>query len=123
MPPQMPNDTSANRIWTMAEFLPYLGFNVMNEGRQKYVFKLPLAMNLFVNALGTTRGITLRTPINFFEGADIAVHWFVDRVALTQGYSGGPSGRVFNPGQVGNIPRVELYAYLIGSLVRAETLV
>jgi hypothetical protein len=126
LPPQMPDDVSGARVWTMPEFLPFLGFNVLNEGRQKAVFKLPLAMNMFVNALGSTEGIKFRTPITFFEGADIAVNWFTDRVAIQQTWPNGPgtvTPRVFNPGQVGQIPRVELYAYLIGSIVRAETLV
>lgn len=124
VPPQMTDDESATRLWTLTEFLPYIGFNVFNEGRQQPVFKLPLAMNLFVNAVGTGEGQKFSVPFTFFEGADISVEWFVDLVGLLQ--RGMTTPRYFNPGKIPPLPDddgesyVEFYAYLIGSLVRAE---
>jgi hypothetical protein len=125
IPPQMTNDASAARLWTIAEFLPYIGFNVINEGRQKPVFKLPLAMNLFVDSSGSTQGLRFKVPVTFFEGADISVGWFTDQIGIQQTYPLGPGltvPRVFNPGQVQPVPRVEFYVYLIGTLIRAEVI-
>lgn len=127
---QGPNLTHV-RANVIAEFLPYISFNVLNEGMSKTMFKTPLPMNLFVNALGTTEGLKFETPISFFEGADISIQWFVDLVSMFQDYTGGPGAvtppgdRRFNPSNspdfMGNIVRVEFYAHLIGSLIRAET--
>jgi len=130
-----PDDSGSvgNRIWTMAEFLPYIGFNVINEGRQRPIFKLPLAMSLFVDSGGSGEGLNFKVPITFFEGADISVEWFVDTNSVRQTYPGGPGNvvpRQFNPGYVdntnpapNNVVRVEFYAYLVGSIIRAETVV
>jgi len=124
VPPQMTDDESATRLWTLTEFLPYISFNVLNEGRQQPIFKLPLAMNLFVNSCGTTEGQKFSVPFTFFEGADISIEWFVDLVGLLQTLM--TNGRTqFNPGyiDVANpeaVKYVEFYAYLIGSLIRAE---
>lgn len=127
MPPQMPDDESglANRIWTMPEYLPYISFNVLNEGRQKLVFKNNLPMTMFVNSLGTTEGVKFATPITFFEGADISVPWYVDVQSLLQTYALGPSAsRRFDPATLyedeDHAPRYEFYAHLIGSIIRAE---
>lgn len=119
------------RAYVIGEFLPYISFNVLNEGVSKSMFKTPLPMNLFVNALGTTEGLKFETPIAFFEGADITIQWFVDLVSMFQRYPAGPGAptgpgqRWFNPGNypaaLNSVPRVEFYAHLIGSLVRAET--
>ena len=119
VPPQMTDDDSATRLWTLTEFLPYIGFNVLNEGRQKAIFRLPLAMNLFINAVGTGEGQKYSVPFTFFEGADISVEWFVDLVGLLQ--TAMTSSRVFDPASLGGDVRyVEFYVYLIGTLVRAE---
>lgn len=121
VPPQMNDDVAAARVWTLAEFLPFIGFNVLNEGRQKSIFRLPLAMNLFVSAIGSGEGQKYSVPFTFFEGADISVEWFVDTVGLLQRAIVPPNLRNFNPGQLeGDYHYVEFYAYLIGSLVRAE---
>jgi hypothetical protein len=119
----MTDDESAARLYTMTEFLPYIGFNVLNEGRQQPVFKLPLAMNLFVNAVGSGEGQKFSVPFTFFEGADISVEWFVDQIGLRQNGFAPQQNRVFNPGQFAGPPDyyyVEFYAYLIGSLIRAQ---
>lgn len=135
MPPApYPDDSGSigNRLWTMPEFLPYIGFNVINEGRNKPMFKLPLAMTMFVDSGGTTQGLKFEVPMTFFEGADISVEWFVDINSVRQTYPGGPGNiapRVFNPAfndntvAPNNVIRVEFYAYLIGTLIRAETVV
>lgn len=129
IPPQMNDDSSKNRIWTIAEFLPFISFNVLNEGRQKLSFKNNLPMSIFVNSSGITEGLKFATPITFFEGADISVPWYVDVQSLLLTYFGGQGGadnvspdpREFNPGQLGGTaPRFEVYAHLIGSIIRAE---
>jgi len=122
VPPQMQDDASTARLWTIAEFLPYIGFNVINEGRQKPVFKLPLAMNMFVNSCGSTDGLKFKVPITFFEGADVSVQWFADLVAIKQMYAPfGANNRRINPGNLmGNDPHIEFYVYLIGTIIRAE---
>lgn len=124
IPPQMQDDTSAARLWSIAEFLPYIGFNVLNEGRQKPMFKLPLAMSMFVNSCGTTDGLKFKVPITFFEGADISVQWFADLVAIRQAYPPfGINNRIINPGVLrGTDPHIEFYVYLIGTIIRSEVI-
>lgn len=124
VPPQMTDDIDTKRQWTMAEFLPFIGFNVLNAGQNRIIFKLPLAMNLFVNSAGSTEGLKFKTPISFFEGADISVQWFVDMLSLLQTYPNHSTPREFNPNYDDDeYARIEFYAYLIGSIIRAETTV
>lgn len=143
VPPSFLDDTIAARRagtfqhGTIAEFLPFIGFNVLNGGQNRIIFKLPLAMNLFVNSLGSTEGLKFRTPISFFEGADISVTWFVDVLSLLRTWplTGGntKTQRVFDPSEDTDYGysnsahperiRVEFYAYLVGSIIRSETTV
>lgn len=131
IPPSVyPDDSGSegNRLWVLGEFLPYISFNVLNEGLTKSVFKTPLTMEMFINALGSTEGLKFNTPITFFEGADISIDWFVDLASLMMSYNGGgiAAWRSFNPGfhdtngETYNI-RFEFYVHLIGSIIRAET--
>lgn len=126
-----PSTTNTDpHIAVIGEFLPYISFNVKNEGMSKSMFKTPLTMNMFVNAMGTTEGLKFETPISFFEGADISVEWFVDLVSMFKTYGNAKVRNNFNPAC--NVieysdtlealrPRVEFYVHLIGSLIRAQT--
>ena len=130
MPPQMTDDTHTTRYPTMMEFAPFIGFNVLNSGQNRIIFKLPLSMGLFVNSLGSTEGLKFETPITFFEGADISVAWFVDVLSLLRTWQNPIPPRYFDPSldpaEDDEFPdniRVEFYAMLIGSIIRAENIV
>ncbi len=112
--------------FVLTEYLPFISFNVLNEGRQRPIFKAPIAMNLFINACGTTEGQKFPVPFTFFEGADVSVEWYVDveGLLLQWAYAVAPT---FNPRRILQTKdvsiRTEFYVYLIGTLIRAEQVV
>lgn len=118
-------DVPGARFPTLTEFLPFIAFNVLNAGQNRAIFKLPLGMNLFVNALGSTEGQQLKVPVTFFEGADINVEWFVQVNNLLRSWAN--TQRIFDPGHYESETepneRMEFFVNLIGTLVRAETMV
>lgn len=133
-PTVYPDDSGVpgNREWTMGEFLPYISFNVLNEGLTKSIFKTPVPLSALINALGSTEGLQFKVPISFFEGADINITWFVDVESLGQYFDGGLpflEKRRFNPqaspivdsGNNDLDTRVEFYIHLIGTIIRATT--
>lgn len=119
-PPMVMNDAPGARLYTIAELLPYVSMNVLNEGMSKSGFKVPVPMSVFINSLGTTEGLKFAVPMTFFEGADISVQWFVD-LKLLSPYDGTPSGN-FDPGHTKETDlEFDFYVHLIGSIIRAET--
>jgi hypothetical protein len=58
--------------------LHLVSFNVLNEGRNKSVFRRPIPMNTLVCPGGPAHELEFRSIFRFFESADISVDWFVD---------------------------------------------
>lgn len=57
-----------------------ISFNVLNEGRNKSVFKNPINLATMVSALGehTPMNFGLNVGFRFFDAADVIVEWFPD---------------------------------------------
>jgi len=62
------------------EVIHLVEFNVMNEGRNKDVFKTPINMSTMLGVGGARMDLVWGEHVGFrfFEGADTIVNWYVD---------------------------------------------
>jgi hypothetical protein len=58
-----------------------VSFNVINEGRQKTVFRRPIPMHVLSCPSGPAHSIEWRSIFRFFESADVNVEWFINTAA------------------------------------------
>lgn len=87
--------------------LDLVGFNVLNEGRNKSVFKRPIPMALIICPTGPAHLLEWNSHFRFFDSADISVDWSID---ATRYVAAAP------------VAEKRFYATLIGELVREELL-
>lgn len=69
-----------------ADQIHLVEFNVMNEGRNKGVFKTPINMSLLLGHGGARMDLVWGQNVGFrfFEAADIIVDWYVDLANWTE---------------------------------------